>query len=39
MGCSIVGVQMEGELYVEGEKVGLITGHAYSILDIIDIGT
>ena len=33
MGCSIVGTNIEGEVYLHGEPTGLYSGHAYSVLD------
>jgi len=38
MGCSIVGEGIEGKVRINGEFIGLISGHAYSILDLVDIG-
>lgn len=43
MGCSInsspkvPGEKHEHEFYYKGDKSGLMSGHAYSIIDIIDI--
>ncbi len=39
IGCSISGVGKEPRVYVDGEFTGLIAGHAYAIIDLIDIGS
>lgn len=36
MGCSITG-SIEGEVIVDGESIGLISGHAYSIQEVFEI--
>lgn len=38
MGCSISGDEIEGKVKINGQFIGLISGHAYSLLDLIDIG-
>ena len=35
MGCSITGEGVEHEVVMDGDKTGLLAGHAYSILDVI----
>lgn len=35
MGCSITGEGVEHEVVLDGDKTGLLAGHAYSILDIV----
>ena len=37
MGCSIIGNNVEGEVIKDGEVTGLYCGHAYSILDALEI--
>ena len=35
MGCSIEGDGVEGDVVVDGERTGLLSRHAYSIIDIL----
>jgi len=37
MGCSIIGGKTEAEVFVDGVATGLMTGHAYGILDVMEI--
>lgn len=37
MGCSIIGGKTESEVFVDGVATGLMTGHAYGILDVLEI--
>ena len=42
LGCSISQsnlVKGEGKVFIEGEFVGLYSGHAYGLMDVIDIKT
>lgn len=41
MGCSIAqgkNVRGEGKVYKNDEFIGLFSGHAYSLMDVIDLG-
>jgi Ca2+-binding EF-hand superfamily protein len=37
MGCSIVGEGIESKVIIDGQKVGLIAGHAYGITDLVEL--
>lgn len=39
MGCSISGAEVEGKIKINGEFIGLMSGHAYAVMDLIDIKT
>lgn len=36
IGCGIVG-STEGEVYEKGKSIGLVSGHAYSIQDLLEV--
>ena len=37
MGCSVKGIGRESQVVIQGHKVGILVGHAYSILDVFEI--